>query len=101
VAPHPGSFEPLLGTCVVVVEFAVGVIVDVVDRAGCLHADPATTQEGGPGESSAGTDRPLHRQRDRRADPIVAGLLSRLRVPQVVILIVWGGSGRTAGVGVG
>jgi hypothetical protein len=34
-----------------ILEFAVGVIVKVLDRAGCLPAGPATTQEGGTCES--------------------------------------------------
>ena len=38
--PESGAFAALI------LEFAVGVIVKVLDRAGCLPAGPATTQEG-------------------------------------------------------
>jgi hypothetical protein len=39
-----GTFERQFGTCVVVVEFVVGVIVKVLDRAVCLAAGPDTAQ---------------------------------------------------------
>jgi len=86
-----GSFEPQFGTWVVVVEFAVGVIVNVLDRARGVSPPvlkrhrkvvPVSLQQSLIDLFIVTVIAAL--------TPIVAGLLSRLRVPQAVLFIVGG-----------